>query len=186
MKSTRQFLSAWVFAACSTFALAAEEHPGYVDFSTLYGLIDADPVVEVTLREPLLRLITETIPQDDSEAVNFVSRLLNIRLNVYEDIAGDMGQLADNMEQISSDLDDAGWERVVRVREEDDQVDIFLRFSNDEEVIYGIALMVVSDDGEMVLGNIVGDISMDDISALGRRFDIDELEDFHERGRERR
>ena len=34
---------------------------------------------------------------------------------------------------------------------------------------------MVAEPGETVLVNIVGDISVDDISALGERFDIDEL-----------
>ena len=184
MKPTQQFLSAWALTLCSAFAAAAEDHPGYVDFSALRGLVDAEPVVEVTLREPLLRLITETIPEEDTDAVNFVSRLLNVRLHVYEEIPGDMSQVADSMEGIAGELEDEGWERVVRVRDDDDHVDIFLRFSADDEVIYGIALMVVSEDGEMVLGNIAGNISADDISTLGRRFDIEALEDFDEQARQ--
>jgi len=36
---------------------------------------------------------------------------------------------------------------------------------------------MVAAPGETVLVNIVGDISTDDLSALGRRFDIDELAD---------
>ena len=34
---------------------------------------------------------------------------------------------------------------------------------------------MVAEPGETVLVNIVGDISADDITAVGRRFDIDEL-----------
>ena len=36
---------------------------------------------------------------------------------------------------------------------------------------------MVAEPREIVLVNIVGDISTDDISALGRRFDIAELTD---------
>lgn len=172
LKVTFWSLVAWCAA---TAAIAAENHPGYVDFSDLRGLIDSEPVVEVTLREPLLRLITETIPEDDHEAANFVSRLLSVRLHVYKDIESITGDVGENVDEIAASLDDEGWERVVRVRDGEDQVDIFLRMSEDEDVVHGIALMVFSDDGEMVLGNIVGDIRFDDISALGRRFDIEEL-----------
>lgn len=174
-----------VIAACALtvfagWAAAAENHPGYVDFSDLRGLVDAEPVVEVTLREPLLRLVTEAIPEDDVEAAGFVSRLLNVRLHVYEDIVGDVTEVATTMNDLSAGLEEDGWERVVRVRDDEDQVDIFLNFSEDDAEVYGIALMVVSEDGEVVLGNIVGNIRMEDISALGRRFDIEELAEFHE------
>jgi len=36
---------------------------------------------------------------------------------------------------------------------------------------------MVAEPGDTVLVNIVGDISTDDISALGQRFNIDELVD---------
>jgi hypothetical protein len=48
-------------------------------------------------------------------------------------------------------------------------------------VIYGIAIMIAGP-GETVLVNIVGDISTDDISALGRRFELDELVDIEVAG----
>ena len=133
------------------------------------------------MREPLLRLITESIPEEDEEAVNFVSRLLSVRLHVYEDIGGDVQQIAENMDEIATDLEAENWERVVRIRDDEDQVDIYLRFSESDDVVYGIALMIVSEDGEMVLANIAGDISFDDIGALGRRFDIDELSELQAR-----
>ena len=47
-------------------------------------------------------------------------------------------------------------------------------YRQDAELIHGIAIMVTEPD-ETVLVNIVGDISPDDISAIGERFDIDEL-----------
>ena len=179
-QTTLQVIAACALTVFANWAAAAENHPGYVDFSGLRGLVDAEPVVEVTLREPLLRLVTEAIPEEDVEAAGFVSRLLNVRLHVYEDIVGDVTEVATTMNEVSASLEDDGWERVVRVRDDDDQVDIFLNFSEDDAEVYGIALMVVSEDGEVVLGNIVGNIRMEDISALGRRFDIEELAEFHE------
>ena len=179
-QTTPQVIAACALTVFANWAAAAENHPGYVDFADLRGLVDAEPVVEVTLREPLLRLVTEAIPEDDVEAAGFVSRLLNVRLHVYEDIVGDVTEVATTMNELSADLEEDGWERVVRVRDDDDQVDIFLNFSEDDAEVYGIALMVVSEDGEVVLGNIVGNIRMEDISALGRRFDIDELAELQE------
>ena len=179
-QTTPQVIAACALTVFANWAAAAENHPGYVDFADLRGLVDAEPVVEVTLREPLLRLVTEAIPEEDVEAAGFVSRLLNVRLHVYEDIVGDVTEVAATMNELSAGLEEDGWERVVRVRDDDDQVDIFLNFSEDDAEVYGIALMVVSEDGEVVLGNIVGNIRMEDISALGRRFDIEELAEFHE------
>ena len=70
---------------------------------------------------------------------------------------------------------------MVRVREDGNPVDIYFRLAEDAGVIYGIAIMV-AEPGETVLVNIVGNISTDDISALGRRFELDELVDLEVAG----
>jgi hypothetical protein len=80
------------------------------------------------------------------------------------------------MESISDDLDVQGWERVVRVREDQSHVDIYVRMSANAEIIHGLAIMV-AEPYETVLVNIIGDISGNDLAALGRRFDIDQLQD---------
>ncbi|MEQ8955630.1 MAG: DUF4252 domain-containing protein, partial [Gammaproteobacteria bacterium] len=64
----------------------------------------------------------------------------------------------------------------VRVREDGDHADIYVKMSPSGDMIHGIAIMVAERE-ETVLVNIVGDISSEDLAAMGRRFDIDELED---------
>ena len=93
---------------------------------------------------------------------------------MFKSSAIDVSEISSSMNDIAEDLDDQGWDRVVRVREDPEHVDIYFRLSDDADVIYGIAIMV-AEPGDTVLVNIVGDISTDDIAALGRRFDIDEL-----------
>ena len=151
-------------------------HPGYVDFSVLTAIANVEPNVEVSLKAPLLNMITNLIRSEDEEAADFISKLLRVTVNVFESSAIDVNEIADSMNTIANDLDAQGWERVVRVRENPEHVDIYFRISDDADVIYGIAIMV-AEPGETVLVNIVGDISTDDISALGRRFNIDELVD---------
>ena len=78
------------------------------------------------------------------------------------------------MAVLANELDAQGWERVVRVREYESHVYIYFRLSDDADLIYGIAIMA-AEQSETVLVNIVGDISVEDLGALARRFDIDEL-----------
>ncbi len=101
---------------------------------------------------------------------------MRVTVNVFESDDIDVDQVAASMSTMAEDLDSAGWDRVVRVREDESHVDIYFRLAPDADVIYGIAIMV-AEPGETVLVNIVGDISTDDISALGRRFNLDELVD---------
>tara|TARA_B110000914_G_C15480430_1_gene455408 strand:- start:579 stop:1139 length:561 start_codon:yes stop_codon:yes gene_type:complete len=153
-----------------------ESHLGYVDFSTLTAIAAIEPTVEISLKAPLLNMITNLIRSEDEEAAEFISKLMRVTVNVFESDDIDVDQVAASMSTMAEDLDSAGWDRVVRVREDESHVDIYFRLAPDADVIYGIAIMV-AEPGETVLVNIVGDISTDDISALGRRFDLDELVD---------
>ncbi|NKB32307.1 MAG: DUF4252 domain-containing protein [Pseudomonadales bacterium] len=152
------------------------DHPGYVDFSVLTAIANIEPNVEISLKAPLLNMVTNLIRSEDEEAADFISKLLRVTVNVFESNAIDVNEISSSMNEIAEDLDNQGWDRVVRVREDSDHVDIYFRLSDDADVIYGIAIMV-AEPGDTVLVNIVGDISTDDIAALGRRFDIDELVD---------
>ena len=153
-----------------------ESHPGYVDFSTLTAIAAIEPTVEISLKAPLLNMITNLIRSEDEEAAEFISKLMRVTVNVFESDDIDVDQVAASMSTMAEDLDSAGWDRVVRVREDESHVDIYFRLAPDADVVYGIAIMV-AESGETVLVNIVGDISTDDIIALGRRFDLDELVD---------
>ncbi len=152
-------------------------HPGYVDFSTLTDRATGEPTVEISLKAPLLAMMTNLIRAEDEMAADFVSKLLNVTVNVFKSEDIDVDNVSESMAEIADNLDDQGWDRVVRVREDGDHVDIYMRLSESEDLIHGIAIMVASDDNETVMVNIVGDISGNDIAALGRRFDIDELSD---------
>ena len=178
MKILKQMLVVIFVAGLAPFAMAADNdiqnHPGFVDFSTLTAITSAEPSVEISLKAPLLNMVTNLIRNEDEEAADFISKLLRVTVNVFESENIDVDEISASMSVIANDLDDQGWERVVRVREDSDHVDIYFRLSADSEVIHGIAIMV-AEPGETVLVNIVGDISADDISAVGRRFDIDEL-----------
>ena len=153
-----------------------QNHPGFVDFSSLTEMVDSEPTVEISLKAPLLAIITNLIQSEDELAADFVSRLINVSVNVFQSESIDVDTIAMSMSEIASSLDNQGWDRVVRVREDGEHVDIYLRLSDDAELIHGIAVMVASGE-ETVMINIVGDISSNDIAALGRRFDIGELTD---------
>ncbi len=180
MKILKRFLLPMALISIIPLTMAAdndvENHPGYVDFSVIRAIANTEPNVEISLKTPLLNMITNLIRNEDVEAADFISKLLRVTVNVFESSSIDIDEVAGSMTAIAEDLDNQGWERVVRVREDQSHVDIYFRLSDDTQIIHGIAIMV-AEPGETVMVNIVGDISTDDLSALGRRFDIDELVD---------
>lgn len=174
-----RYISASMLLLLALHSQAAESdidnHPGYVDFSALTALTSGEPTVAISLKAPLLNMVTNLIRAEDDEAADFISKLLRVTVNVFDNEEANVDVISSTMEGLSNDLETQGWEQVVRVREDDSHVDIYVRLSADGEVIHGLAIMV-AEPYETVLVNIVGDISGNDLAALGRRFDIDELD----------
>ena len=185
MKTLKQWFMPLIFITIVPTVLATEEdirdHPGYVDFTSLTAIANTEPTVEVSLKTPLLNLITNLMRNSDEEAAEFISKLRRVTVNVFETDAIDVDEIAESMTVIAAALDADGWERVIRVRDSEDHVDVHFRLSDNAEIIYGITIMV-AEPGDTVLVNIAGEISANakQVSAavaLGRRFDIDELVD---------
>jgi len=73
-----------------------ESHLGYVDFSTLTAIAAIEPTVEISLKAPLLILITNLIRNED-EAAEFISKLMRVTVNVFESDDIDVDQVAASM-----------------------------------------------------------------------------------------
>jgi hypothetical protein len=101
------------------------DHPGFVDFSTLSGFAGAEPTVQISLKTPLLNMVTNLLKQEDEQAASFVSKLLRVNVNVFESRDIDVDEIASSMAVLADELDAQGWERVVRVREDENHVDIY-------------------------------------------------------------
>jgi len=101
-----------------------ENHPGYVNFSTLTAIAATEPTVEFSLKAPLIILITNLIRNQDDEAADFISKLIRVTVNVFESDDFDVDEVASSMSAMAEGLDSAGWDRVVRVREDENHVDI--------------------------------------------------------------
>ena len=152
-------------------ALAGDEalasKAGYLDFSVLaadYG----EPRVSINLGSSLLRLVS-VMQHDDPVAEAALRNLESIRVNVY-DTHGDSMAAEDRMAIASKALAAASWEQIVRVREPEKRVDIYVK--HDDEVVNGVAVMSV-DDEEAVFINILGEINPEELSMVMDTVDMD-------------
>jgi len=186
MKTIRMAAMTLLALTVLTSAVAAEpdrdeykKHPGYVDFDALTDAAGEEAKVEVYLREPLIKLVSKFMKEEDPELFDILNNLKLVRVQVYDVDAAMAKRFSEKSSATAKLLDGKGWERIVRVREDGDHVDVYLKPSKDYEWIQGIVVMVVGDDDEAVFVNIVGDIHPEDISRLGEHFDIDELNDIH-------
>ena len=184
MKLKTIFLCALLVLAVAVTATAKDKakatdytkHPGYVDFNALEIFGEQEATIEVYLKQPMLNLLRKFIKDEDPELYDIFGKLQLVRVQVF-DVTSD---LADKFDAESAKtvkiLDEKGWEKIVRVFEDDQRVFVYLKPSEDYELIQGIVVIAMEGFEEAVFVNIVGDIHPDDISKLGGHFGVDELD----------
>jgi hypothetical protein len=141
---------------------------GFVDGSAFAGLVDDDAtVVEVNLKGPLLQALSR-IDTEKGGVGEFLRNLESITAYVV-DLEGSeeiVGKATRMVRDVETRLDRAGWERLARVRERDESINVFVR--NDEKIIDGLVVTIL-DRGErqVVFVNIAGIIDLARLAELG-------------------
>ena len=166
-----------ILTVCATLlislpAMAQEDSlkdfPGYVDFGELSSIF-GEPTVQIAVGESLLGLVGSLSASEDPEAAELFNRLNGVRVNVFETTAMADGAV-DFVRDTSAKLDDLGWEPVVTVNSQDEQVRIFMMINNDR--VEGITVMAV-EETEAVFVNVIGSISPEELGKVMNNFDID-------------
>ena len=153
------------------------DHPGYVDFDEISSVAGAEPVLEMNLNISILRMLSKIVQSGDQETGDLLARLIRVSVIVFASDEIDSAKLLHTISETAYELDRKGWDRVMRMREEDDKIDIYFRLSDDGELIHGITIMAIHELESSIFVNFVGDFSPEDISRLGQRYEIDELMD---------
>jgi hypothetical protein len=124
----------------------------------------------------MLNLLRKFIKDEDPELYDIFGKLQLVRVQVF-DVTSDLAAKFDaESAKTVKILDEKGWEKIVRVIEDDQRVFVYLKPSEDYELIQGIVVIAMEGFEEAVFVNIVGDIHPDDISKLGGHFGVDELD----------
>ena len=162
-------VSVIIIAASPPVMAQTNGSQGGVDLADFDRLFPELPKVEVNVRGSLLRLVVEAARADDPALSNVLSRLRAVQVRTYDMPLEGRSAVEREAGRLSSELDRGGWERVVRVRDGGDNVDIFMSETND--IISGLIVMVLNND-EATFVNIVGEIDPAEVGMIGRRFNI--------------
>ncbi len=176
----RRSILVGLFAAAllvpAAFAQASlDKEPGYVNLSTMESWFGDEPFLFVNVKGALLNLVAEASRSEDEELSNLLHRLKAIQVRGFKNDGANRDDIRRKTSGFARELARDGWETVVRVRQDDEHVDLFLKSNGNN--ISGLMIMVVKDeDDETVFVNIVGDIDPEQVGRLGRKFNIRELE----------
>jgi hypothetical protein len=147
---------------------ALKGYSGYVDFGELTGIF-GEPTVQISVGESLLNLVGSLSAKEDPEAAALFGRLKGVRVNVFENREiPDEG--LDFVKDVSSKLSALGWESVVTVNSDDEQVRIFMKMNG--ESVDGITVMAV-EATEAVFVNVIGNINPAELEKVMDNFDVD-------------
>lgn len=147
--------------------------PGYVDLSRFLGSAQEQPNIEVNLSGGLLTMLSEAVKDEDPEFADLLSKLKLVRVRLFEHKEGEKAVSVASAWKLLDQLESQGWEAVVRVRDDQDQVCILVRPA--EKAIAGLVALFVDEDQTGVV-NIVGDFDPVQLGRLGRRLHIDPLQ----------
>jgi len=155
MKGKALLFGGWMLVAVSANA------QGVFTFDDIP--IAGEPNVEVDMNQEMIKLLAPVAQGAAGQAASALDGVTNIRVLVYENIAGDMEDVLRFVESTGTRLEGDGWHAVVRVREEGEQVRVYMKPGTDG-TLAGITVMVteagddvVVDDGGQVRVRVVGE-----------------------------
>lgn len=148
-------------------------------FERLNGLeTKAEEVVEVNIDGKLLDLakrVMVKVDDPDSKKIGLaISGLKGIYVRVYNFKNENEFNIAD-VEEIRSQLNAPGWERLANVRSKknNQKIDVFTMFTGD--VMSGVAV-VVSESKSIAVVNVIGPIDIDLLAEMSGKFNIPKIE----------
>lgn len=148
---------------------ALRDQPGFLDLATIDGWFNREAKIEVNVSGALLGLIQGATQNEEPELSSMLGRLKGLYVRGYSVEPGEVRSIADRTGALARSLSSRGWETVVRVREDDERIDVYLRTVQDR--IAGLVVMVVGEDETMFV-NIVGEIDPSELGRLGSRFNL--------------
>jgi len=152
------------------------EQPGYVDFEDVWDWSDGDEEVEIHLTQPLLGVVGSFVRSEDPELAELIRGLHLVRVNQFTFRRRDEDAVRDFVDETGNNLRDEAWDNIVKVRERDERVNVFVKLDGDgedpaETFLSGLCILVVDGD-EAAFVNVVGRFRLEDVARVGAQFDI--------------
>ena len=159
-------------ALVSMPALAQEDElkdlAGFIDFGDLsatYG----EPKISINIGGTLLQFVGMMTEEGNPETSGIMSQLKGVRVFGYP-IADDPAVAREKFGEVKSTLKSKGWEPVVQINEDDEQVLIYMKMNGPS--MEGMTVMTV-DEEEVMFINIIGKLDPRQLGKVMDGFDVD-------------
>jgi len=178
MNSKTLLFTLWLlvllFSGASFGGEPVENLPGYVDFGSLEEFRDSEESVEVTIKEPLLSIITKAARKDNPELYKLLSGLKLIQVYTFSLKELKSEVFEERAARIALNLQKSGWERIVKAKEQKEKAEIYIKPV--EGKIAGLVVLAIEYKREIAFVNIVGRIDLDSLDKLSSEFHLPGLD----------
>jgi hypothetical protein len=162
-------LATVMLASCGI--TAPRGNAGYANLDSP-GMNDTDRTMALSLGPTTLRFAARFL-DEEPETQALLRSLDGVRVRTYE-VNGDHKRITRNFERMGSKLLDDDWDPVILVREEGELVQMYAKYSSG--TIQGLTI-VSSDESEVVVINVMGDIEPANFSDLMLALDVHDAPD---------
>ena len=152
---------------------AAPLLPGQVDFGQLPSANGAE-FVDVNLPGNLISLAAKFVEKQEPDVAKLLNGIKMVRVNVLGLTDQNRSEVESRVKAVRTDLSAGGWERLVTVMKEGQDVGVYLKI-DEKSAIQGLAVVVMEGKKQAVFVNIVGDIRPEQLTMIGERLHIEPL-----------
>lgn len=153
---------------------AETRSPGYFDLGSFAPPTDGSQFVEVDLKGNLLAMAARIAATQEPEVAEVLRGIEAIRVNVIGLNNSNRAGVAERISALRAGLSSDGWERIVTVQQEKQDVGVFVKTRSADSIV-GVVVTVMNGDEQAVFVNVVGDIRPEKIAQLGEHFGIEPL-----------
>lgn len=167
-----KFITGLFCALLALPAMAQEDElkdlAGYVDFGDL-SITYGEPKITINLGGTMLNFVGMMSSSESPETSEMISKLKGIRVQIYT-LDENTDAARDQFGKTKSSLKSSGWEPIVQVNEDDEQVLVYMKMI--EGQMEGMTVMVV-DEEEAVFVNVIGQLNPAELGKVMDSFDVD-------------
>ncbi len=161
-------------AAIGVGVHAENASSGYVDFGKFSAPASGGECVEVNINSNLISIVARLTEKSEPEVADLLRGLRSVRVNVIGLNDENRADMEKRVKTIRGELDARGWQRIVTVQKQGEDVGIYIK-TRGEEAVEGVVVTVLEGNHEAVFVNIVGDIKPEKLAVLGERLNIEPL-----------
>lgn len=147
--------------------------PGLVNFGKFTKATNGE-LVEINLSNDMVAMALQLAGNSQPDFAEALGGLHSIRVSVVGLDDQNREAVTTRIKTLRSELNAGGWQQIVSVQEKKEDVGIYLK-TRGKEAIEGVVITVLDGRKEAVFVNIVGDIKMDKIGALGDKLNLGAL-----------